>query len=93
MKSSKFGMEECLSWRTFRGYFCNDLVCTKNNHNPFNYLDIVSLVAPIGIFFGRISNFINSELHGKVTDLPWAVNFIKVDNLYRHPSQLYEATF
>ncbi len=65
----------------------------KNNHNPFNYLDIVSLVAPIGIFFGRISNFINSELYGKVTDLPWAVNFIKVDNLYRHPSQLYEATF
>jgi len=65
----------------------------KNNHNPFNYLDIVSIVAPIGIFFGRIANFINSELYGIETNLPWAVKFIKVDNLYRHPSQLYEATF
>ncbi len=63
----------------------------KNNHNPFNYLDIISIVAPIGIFFGRISNFINSELYGKVTDLPWGVKFIQIDNLYRHPSQLYEA--
>ena len=63
----------------------------KNNQNPFAYLDIVSLVAPIGIFFGRIANFINSELYGIETNLPWGVKFIKVDNLYRHPSQLYEA--
>ena len=63
----------------------------KNNQNPFTYLDIVSLVAPIGIFFGRIANFINSELYGIETNLPWGVKFIKVDNLYRHPSQLYEA--
>ena len=65
----------------------------KNNHNPFNYLDIVSIVAPIGIFFGRIANFINSELDGIETNLPWAVKFIRVDNLNRHPSQLYEAIF
>ena len=65
----------------------------KNNHNPFNYLDIISIVAPIGLFFGRISNFINSELYGTTTNLPWAVKFVKVDNLYRHPSQIYEATF
>ena len=65
----------------------------KHNQNTFNYLDIVSLVAPIGIFFGRIANFINSELYGVETSLPWAVKFIKVDNLYRHPSQLYEAFF
>ena len=65
----------------------------KNNHNPFCYLDIISIVAPIGIFFGRISNFINSELYGAETSVPWAVKFIQVDNLYRHPSQLYEATF
>ncbi len=65
----------------------------KNNHNSFIYLDIVSLVAPIGIFFGRVSNFINSELYGIETNLPWAVKFIRVDNLYRHPSQLYEAFF
>jgi len=65
----------------------------KKNHNPFNYLDIVSIVSPIGIFFGRIANFINSELYGIETKIPWAVKFIKVDNLYRHPSQLYEAIF
>ena len=63
----------------------------KNNQNPFLYLDQVSLVAPIGIFFGRLANFINSELYGKTTDVPWSVIFIKVDNLSRHPSQLYEA--
>ncbi len=65
----------------------------KNNQNPYQYLDIVSLVAPIGIFFGRIANFINSELYGFETNLIWAVKFIKIDNLYRHPSQLYEAIF
>ena len=65
----------------------------KYQHNTFNYLDIVSLVAPIGIFFGRIANFINSELYGHETNLFWGVKFIQVDNLYRHPSQLYEALF
>ena len=65
----------------------------KNNHNPFHYLDIISIVAPIGIFFGRISNFINSELYGTVTSVPWGVKFAQIDNLYRHPSQLYEAVF
>ena len=63
----------------------------KNNQNTFLYLDIVALVAPIGIFFGRIANFINSELYGSITNVPWAVIFIQVDNLPRHPSQLYEA--
>ena len=67
------------------------LFAKKNNQNPFSYLDQVSLVAPIGIFFGRLANFINSELYGKTTDMPWSVIFIKVDNLSRHPSQLYEA--
>ena len=65
----------------------------KNNQNPFKYLDIVSLVAPIGIFFGRIANFINSELYGTETSVPWSVKFIQIDNLNRHPSQLYEAFF
>ncbi len=69
------------------------LFARKNNQDPFKYLDIVSLVAPIGIFFGRISNFINSELYGIETNVPWGVKFIKVDDLYRHPSQLYEAIF
>ncbi len=63
----------------------------KNNQNPFLYTDIISLVAPIGIFFGRIANFINSELYGVETNVPWAVKFIQVDDLNRHPTQLYEA--
>ena len=65
----------------------------KNNQDSFSYLDVVSIVAPIGIFFGRIANFINSELYGIETDMPCAVKFIQIDNLYRHPSQLYEAFF
>ena len=65
----------------------------KNNQNVFLYLDIVALVAPIGIFFGRLANFINSELYGGVTNLPWAVIFVQIDNLPRHPSQIYEALF
>ena len=67
------------------------LFAKKNNQNPFIYMDLVSLVAPIGIFFGRLANFINSELYGTVSDVPWSVIFVKVDNLTRHPSQLYEA--
>ena len=63
----------------------------KNNQDPFIYMDLVSLVAPIGIFFGRLANFINSELYGTVRNIPWSVIFVKVDNLSRHPSQLYEA--
>ena len=65
----------------------------RNNQNAFDYLDIVSLVAPIGIFCGRLANFINSELYGIETNMPWAVKFVQVDNLFRHPSQLYEAIF
>ena len=69
------------------------LFAKKNNQNAFLYLDVVALVAPIGIFFGRIANFINSELYGHETNLPWSVKFIQIDNLNRHPSQLYEAIF
>ena len=67
------------------------LFAKKNNQNPFLYMDQVALVAPIGIFFGRIANFINSELYGIPTDVSWSVIFIQIDNLSRHPSQLYEA--
>jgi len=69
------------------------LFAKKNNQDTFRYTDLISLVAPIGIFFGRFANFINSELYGKVTEVPWAVTFVQVDNLSRHPSQLYEAIF
>ena len=63
----------------------------KHKQDSLLYMDLVSLVAPIGIFFGRLANFINSELYGIPTEVPWAVKFIKIDNLPRHPSQVYEA--
>ena len=60
----------------------------------FFYLsDLVSLVAPIGLFLGRISNFINTELYGRITDFPLAIIYPLIDNNPRHPSQLYEAFF
>ena len=61
--------------------------------DAFKILDLIAMVAPIGILFGRLANFINSELYGKSTEIPWAVKFINVDDLYRHPSQIYEAFF
>jgi phosphatidylglycerol:prolipoprotein diacylglycerol transferase len=53
--------------------------------------DLVSAFAPIGLFFGRIANFINDELWGRPTDVPWAMIFPRGGNIPRHPSQLYEA--
>ena len=53
--------------------------------------DIFCTAAPFGIFFGRVSNFINGELYGRVTDMPWGVVFPYAGELPRHPSQLYEA--
>ena len=63
----------------------------KKKINLLFLLDIIACVAPIGIFFGRIANFINSELIGKITNVFWSVIFPKVDTMLRHPSQLYEA--
>ncbi len=63
----------------------------KTRVNPFFFLDLIASVAPIGIFFGRIANFINGELYGKPTSLFWSVIFPKIDKIPRHPSQLYEA--
>ena len=57
----------------------------------FNLLDIMAVVVPIGLFFGRIANFINMEVMGRVTDVPWAVVFAGQPDLPRHPSPLYEA--
>lgn len=53
--------------------------------------DIVAAAAPIGLFFGRIANFVNAELYGRATELPWGIVFPNSDGLPRHPSQLYEA--
>ena len=60
----------------------------------FQFTDILACVAPIGLFFGRLANFANSELYGRVTvSVPWAVIFPNGGPLPRHPSQLYEAGF
>lgn len=67
------------------------LYCKKNNISFLSLIDISSIVAPIGIFLGRIANFINGELCGRVTDVPWAVIFPYSDGIPRHPSQLYES--
>ena len=55
------------------------------------FADIICAAVPIGLFFGRIANFINGELFGRVTEMPWAVVFPAGGPLPRHPSQLYEA--
>jgi phosphatidylglycerol:prolipoprotein diacylglycerol transferase len=57
----------------------------------FALSDIVIEAMPIGLFFGRIANFINDELWGRETNVPWAVIFPNGGNVPRHPSQLYEA--
>jgi len=63
----------------------------KNKIKVFFFLDVIACVAPMGIFLGRIANFINSELVGKVSDIQWSVIFPLIDESPRHPSQIYEA--
>ena len=69
------------------------LFAKRNNLSFFYLSDLVSIVAPIGLFLGRVSNFINTELYGRVTDFPFAIIYPLIDNNPRHPSQLYEAFF
>jgi phosphatidylglycerol:prolipoprotein diacylglycerol transferase len=63
----------------------------RHGLNPLTLFDIASTVAPIGLLLGRIANFINAELWGRVSDVPWAMVFPGAGPLPRHPSQLYEA--
>ena len=56
--------------------------------NFWRLLDLCALCIPLGYIFGRIGNFLNQELFGRVTDVPWAINVL---GAMRHPSQLYEA--
>ena len=58
---------------------------------PLLLADLLAVAAPIGLFFGRIANFINGELFGRVANVPWAMVFPHGGPLPRHPSQLYEA--
>ena len=63
----------------------------KEKLPPLAVADIVSPAVPIGLFFGRIANFVNGELYGRVSDAPWAMSFPSGGPAPRHPSQLYEA--
>jgi phosphatidylglycerol---prolipoprotein diacylglyceryl transferase len=74
------------------GAFVGILLFARQYRAPtLTVLDLCSLAAPIGLFFGRIANFIRPELWGRPTDVPWAVIFPGTDGLPRHPSQIYEA--
>lgn len=68
------------------------LFARKINKNFFDIVDFVAPFAPIGLFFGRIGNFINGELYGRPSDVAWAMEFHTDPGVARHPSQLYEAT-
>ncbi|MEY4878739.1 MAG: hypothetical protein RJB62_207 [Pseudomonadota bacterium] len=76
--------------------------CRRRKLALLSVADLIAAATPIGLFFGRIANFINGELWGKVTDVPWAITFCNetiranfgncpAGELPRHPSQLYEA--
>lgn len=67
------------------GYFAH-----KNKHTWLEVTDFVAPLVPIGLGAGRLGNFINGELWGRPSDVPWAIIFPHVDELPRHPSQLYE---
>ena len=74
------------------GAFIGMLLFARRYQAPaLTVMDLCSLAAPIGLFFGRIANFIRPELWGRPTDVPWAVVFPGTDGLPRHPSQIYEA--
>lgn len=67
------------------------LFASKNKIPVWSLFDIVAAVVPIGLLFGRIANFVNGELWGKLSGAPWAVVFPNGGPFARHPSQLYEA--
>ncbi len=69
------------------------IFCKIHKINFFYLSDLVAVVSPIGIFFGRIANFINTELIGRPTEFYITVIYPQIDNIPRHPSQLYEAFF
>ena len=86
-------------WRggmSFHGGLLGVLIATwlfarKRGYAFFELTDALAVATPIGLFLGRIANFINAELWGRVTDMPWGVVFPTAGPEPRHPSQLYEA--
>ena len=67
------------------------LFCRRRKLSLLSVSDLVCAFAPIGLFFGRLANFINGELWGRAANVPWAMIFPRGGPLPRHPSQLYEA--
>lgn len=92
-------LEIFMVWRggmAFHGGMLGVLVATilfaRRQKKPWlTVLDLACLVAPIGLLLGRLANFVNGELWGRPTDVPWAMIFPHSDGQPRHPSQLYEA--
>ena len=81
---------------SFHGGFIGVIIssiflCKKYNINKLLLLDLGATVVPVGLFLGRIANFINLELYGRPTTMPWGMIFPNTDGIARHPSQLYEA--
>lgn len=67
------------------------LFARRQDVTPLTVMDVVAASVPFGLFFGRIANFINAEVVGRESDVPWAMAFPGWGPLPRHPSQLYEA--
>ncbi len=67
------------------------IYCGRRQISRLSFSDLICAAAPIGLLFGRIANFINGELYGRATDVPWAMVFPRGGPAPRHPSQLYEA--
>jgi phosphatidylglycerol---prolipoprotein diacylglyceryl transferase len=81
---------------SFHGGLLGMIVATiifarRRKANWLSVGDLVVCAAPIGLFFGRLANFINGELYGRISDVSWAMVFPRGGPLPRHPSQLYEA--
>jgi len=100
----KFGEYFAEPWRifyvweggmSFHGGFLGVIIALAwyartHRQNWLAIVDFIAPLVPLGLACGRIGNFINGELWGRVTDVPWAMIFPRVDELPRHPSQLYE---
>ncbi|HZH46669.1 MAG TPA: prolipoprotein diacylglyceryl transferase [Roseococcus sp.] len=93
-------LEALMVWQggmSFHGGALGVIVATlifarRNKLNPLLFGDRAAAVVPIGLFFGRVANFINGELWGRPSDVPWAIVFpADPSQLARHPSQLYQA--
>ena len=82
---------------SFHGGFIGVLLAVgwwarKTHRKFFVVTDFIAPLVPLGYAFGRVGNFIHAELVGRPTDVPWAMIFPNVDNIPRHPSQLYHAS-